>query len=69
MTKLENKELTIITVAYNSMHVLPEFVESLIGALEGNLCRCTGYNRIVDAVNRASVLLADASPRGVSHDG
>ncbi|MCX6094483.1 MAG: (2Fe-2S)-binding protein [Candidatus Bipolaricaulota bacterium] len=33
--------------------------EEILTALEGNLCRCTGYVRIVDAVKRAAVQLAE----------
>lgn len=31
--------------------------EEIREALSGNLCRCTGYNKIVDAVQRAAIYL------------
>jgi len=34
--------------------------EEIRGALVGNLCRCTGYVQIVDAVNRAARALKEA---------
>lgn len=38
----------------NPRPALPEIEK----ALEGNLCRCTGYNKIVDAIQRASAAMA-----------
>ena len=35
----------------------------IVDALEGNLCRCTGYVNIVAAVQQAARLLADGSVR------
>ncbi len=37
--------------------------EEILTALEGNLCRCTGYSRILDAVRLAAQRLAAAGPR------
>jgi carbon-monoxide dehydrogenase small subunit len=37
--------------------------EEILTALEGNLCRCTGYVKIVDAVRRAAERLAEARPQ------
>lgn len=33
--------------------------EEIREAVSGNLCRCTGYNKIVDAIYRASILRGD----------
>ena len=33
--------------------------EEAVEMIAGNLCRCTGYQNIVDAVQRAAVLIAD----------
>jgi aerobic carbon-monoxide dehydrogenase small subunit len=35
-------------------------------ALSGNLCRCTGYSRIVEAVRRAADLIAEGLAEGQS---
>ncbi len=42
--------------------------EEILRAFEGNLCRCTGYRKIVDAVHSAAVALRNprSSERGES---
>jgi len=45
--------------------------EEIIDALEGNLCRCTGYTSILRAVHRAAALLAGEQrpiEAGLSHE-
>jgi len=43
--------------------------EEIEKALEGNLCRCTGYNKIMDAVERASAQAAGPSFAISSEEG
>jgi aerobic carbon-monoxide dehydrogenase small subunit len=40
--------------------------EEIIEALEGNLCRCTGYVNIVAAVRQAAQMMKSPSPVGVA---
>ena len=42
--------------------------EEIKGAIEGNLCRCTGYQQIVDSVRAASNLLTSGGSTGDSTD-
>jgi carbon-monoxide dehydrogenase small subunit len=36
--------------------------EEIAHGLEGNLCRCTGYSHIIDAIERAARKMAGAKP-------
>jgi len=38
--------------------------EEIVQALEGNLCRCTGYVNIVAAVKQAAGVMADSAKQG-----
>lgn len=38
-------------------------------ALKGNVCRCTGYNNVVDAVETAADAMADAEPEPRTEEG
>lgn len=35
--------------------------EEILASLEGNLCRCTGYSKIIEAVKMAAVRMRDSS--------
>lgn len=39
--------------------------EEIRDALSGNLCRCTGYQKIVDAIEEASKVIAETAAGGV----
>ena len=50
--------MVMATVSLLAEHPQPSEEEIRL-ALEGNLCRCTGYQNIVKAVHRASELMAE----------
>ena len=37
--------------------------DEVIEAISGNLCRCTGYNKIVEAIQYAADKMADADAK------
>jgi carbon-monoxide dehydrogenase small subunit len=50
----------IMTTAQLLADVPDPSEEQIRHALEGNVCRCTGYQQIVDAVKHAARLLREA---------
>jgi carbon-monoxide dehydrogenase small subunit len=56
----------LIMAVHDLLDRLPEPNETEIREeLAGNVCRCTGYGRIVEAVQQVSVGRRSTSPRGV----
>jgi len=54
----------IIMMAAEFLETTPNPTEDQIRhALEGNLCRCTGYQNIVSAIQAAAATLREARPR------
>jgi carbon-monoxide dehydrogenase small subunit len=41
--------------------------EQIREGIEGNLCRCTGYQHIVDAVQQAAAEMSDSEETGAAH--
>jgi carbon-monoxide dehydrogenase small subunit len=55
----------LILAAHHLLDETPEPSEMEIReALSGNVCRCTGYGRIIEAVQRVSVARSDRSTEG-----
>jgi carbon-monoxide dehydrogenase small subunit len=54
----------LIVAAHDLLRRVPHpSDEEIREALAGNLCRCTGYQKIIDAVHRAARSAAEAVPR------
>ena len=51
--------VVMMTVSLLADHPHPTETEIRAG-LAGNLCRCTGYSKIIDSVNASAVLMAEA---------
>lgn len=52
--------VVMMTVGLLADHPHPTETEIRAG-LAGNLCRCTGYSKIIDSVNAAALLMEEAS--------
>jgi carbon-monoxide dehydrogenase small subunit len=56
----------MILSAYDFLQNNPDPSETDIRrALEGNYCRCTGYQNIVEAIRSAAALMKEAQPAGI----
>ena len=57
----------ILMSAWALLHKVPDpSREEIARALSGNLCRCTGYTKIFEAVEMAAARLRERGPRGTS---
>lgn len=52
--------VVMMTVGLLAEHPHPTEAEIRVG-LAGNLCRCTGYSKIIDSVNAAALLMEETS--------
>ncbi len=59
----------MIMTAYHFLQMNPNPTEAQIRhALEGNICRCTGYHNIVKAIQYAAELMRGGTPAGTPAD-
>lgn len=59
----------MIMTAYHFLQMNPNPTEEQIRhALEGNICRCTGYHNIVKAIQYAAELMRGGAPAATSAD-
>ncbi len=59
----------MIMTAYHFLQMNPNPTEEQIRhALEGNICRCTGYHNIVKAIQYAAELMRGGAPAGTPAD-
>ena len=51
-----------IMATYALLNDIPDpSEEEILAGLEGNLCRCTGYSKIIEAVKLAAVRMRDSA--------